>query len=233
MKKTLFALVALAGIVHADETPAYLTKYDDFTQSSDGTISLDDVATTFNAENGSFAVSFDWAATLEATGGDLDFKLTLIGESSSYVISFAYMEANGMTFLFPGSTLGGTHQLLMAPITADVLIFQVNNLLAESPSVTLSAYNEGSPLAEIWSGSLQSAPFDKITSSEVRLTNNGGGSIAQVEDVSMSTWQGKVTADDMANPTPAPAPSPTVPEPATATLSLLALAGLAARRRRH
>ena len=233
MKKTLFTLMALVGIVQAGETPTYLTKDDGFTQSSDGTINLNDVATTFNAENGTFAVSFDWGTTLDATGGDLDFKFTVIGESSSYVISFAYMEANGMTFLYPGSTLGGTPQFLMAPITADILIFQVNNLLAESPSVTLSAYNEGSPLAEIWSGSLQTVPFDEITSANVRLTNNGGGSIADVENISMTTWQGKVSASDMANPTPAPAPSPTVPEPTTATLSLLALAALAARRRRR
>ena len=52
MKKTLFTLIAFVGIVQADETPTYLTKDGGYTQASDGTISLEDVAPTFNAENG-------------------------------------------------------------------------------------------------------------------------------------------------------------------------------------
>lgn len=231
MKKTLFTLIAFVGIVQADETPTYLTKDDGYTQASDGTISLEDVAPTFNAENGTFAVTFDWAATLESTGGDLDFKMSLMSGTSGYVISFAYAEGNGMTFLTLGSTLGGTYEIIQ-PITDHYLIFQVNDLLSGSPSVTLSTYNEGSSLNQIWSGSLASFNYDEITSADVRLTNNGGASIAKAENISLSIWQGEVSADDMANPTPAPSPSPSVPEPATATLSLLALAGLAARRRR-
>lgn len=53
---------------------------------------------------------------------------------------------------------------------------------------------------------------------------NGSTTVSELR-----TWTGEVTVEDIKNPPPAGS----VHGPATASLSLLALAGLAARRRRH
>ena len=44
MKKTIIALLALAGMAQADESSAYLTKDDSFSVDSKGKITLEEIA---------------------------------------------------------------------------------------------------------------------------------------------------------------------------------------------
>ena len=224
MKKTIIALLALAGMAQADESSAYLTKDDSFSVDSKGKISLEEIATSFNT--GTFAVSFDVASVLSHTGSNFDFHLGLGDGTTGKDLAFSYGDYYGMGAVYFSSTLGSGNTMISE--TPELLIFQVNDFFGTSPSVTLYAYNEGSELSTLLTASISTPLPDEITIVDLTLTSIGGGVIPPAEEVSLSIWQGEVTANDIQNPTPAPA----VPEPTTVTLSLLALAGLAARRRR-
>ena len=224
MKKTIIAIMALAGMAQAGEPSAYLTKDDSFSVDSKGKISLEEIATSFNT--GTFAVSFDVASVLAHTGSNFDFHLGVGDGTTGQDLAFSYGETYGMRFVSFGSSLGSGNTMISE--TPKLLIFQVNDFFGTSPSVTLYAYNEGSELSALLTGSIRTPLHDEITIADLTLTSIGGGVIPPAEEVSLSIWQGEVTANDIENPVPAPS----VPEPTTATLSLLALAGLAARRRR-
>lgn len=224
MKKAIIALLALAGIAQADESSAYLTKDDSFSVESNGKISLKEIATSFNT--GTFAVSFDMTSVLYHTGSNFDFHLGVGDGTTGKDLAFSYGENYGMGVVSFGSSLGSGNTMIFE--TPELLIFQVNDFFGTSPSVTLYAYNEGSELSKLLTGSIRTPLPDEITIADLTITSIGGGVIPPAEEVSLSIWQGEVTANDIQNPTPAPA----VPEPTTVTLSLLALAGLAARRRR-
>lgn len=222
MKKLLLALFSFYGLSVA--SAASEGKADDFTQSANGTITLDDISPAFNS--GTFAFSFDLEKVLAYTG-NLDFQFSYgDGTNSGAVLSFSYAQG----FLALGSSLGGGYTVFDA--SADLLIFQVNDLFGPAPTASISAYySAGSVLSPQWSGSITAAQPTKITTATTKLTSVGGGSIAPAEEVGFTAWQGEVTAEEVANPSAVPT-LPSVPEPATATLSLLALCGLAARRRR-
>ena len=224
MKKTIFALIVLAGVAQADGSSAYLTKDDSFSADSKGKISLEEIATSFNT--GTFAVSFDVASVLSQTGSNFDFHLGVGDGTTGKDLAFSYGETYGMGFVSFGSSLGSGNTMISE--TPKLLIFQVNDFFGTSPSVTLYAYNEGSELSTLLTASISTPLPDKITIANLTITSIGGGVIPPAEEITLSIWQGEVTANDIQNPTPAPS----VPEPTTATLSLLALAGLAARRRR-
>ena len=220
MKKTIIALLALAGMAQADESSAYLTKADNFSVASDGKISLEEIAASFNT--GTFAVSFDLASVLSQTGGNMDFYLGVGDGTIGQDLSFSYTEMGLVAF---GDTL--SFQYTMLNEVPELLIFQVNDFFGTSPSATLYAYNEGGELSALLTSSIRTPLPDEITIADLKISSIGGV-IPPAEEITLSIWQGEVTANDIQNPTPAPA----VPEPTTATLSLLALAGLAARRRR-
>lgn len=215
MKKTLFALVALAGITQVSYADAYYTE-NDF-DTSDGTLDLKDVAHTFSSD--SFAISFNLDKSLTDIGSSNSFfTLVLSGSSDTYRVDIVSV-GNAMT-------LGVGNNLTAAftwdvPSTSGPLVLQI-----EDGGVATLLYNNNGSLEQIMKGS---APVYKVPD----VVNNATLTFTGVTASNVTTWSGVVTAEDLANPTPAPAPTPTVPEPATATLSLLALAGLAARRRRR
>lgn len=192
---------------------------------SKGKISLEEIAASFNT--GTFAVSFDVASVLAHTGSNFDFHLGVGDGTTGQELSFAYSDYSGMGVVFFGSSLGSGNTTVY-PVP-ELLVFQVNDFFGTSPSVTLYAYNGGSELSALLTASISTPLPDEITIADLTLTSIGGGVIPPAEEVSLSIWQGEVTANDIKNPVPAPS----VPEPTTATLSLLALAGLAARRRRR
>ena len=226
MKKTIIAIMALAGMAQAGEPSAYLTKDDNFTVDSKGKISLEEIATSFNT--GTFAVSFDVASVLAQTGSNFDFHLGVgDGTTTGKDLAFSYGDYYGMGFVSFGSSLGSGNTMLYA--VPELFVFQVHDFFGTSPSVTLYAYNEGAELSALLTGSIRTPLPDEITIANLTITDIGGGVIPPAEEISLSIWQGEVTANDIENPVPAPS----VPEPTTATLSLLALAGLAARRRRR
>lgn len=248
MKKTLFTLVALAGIVQADDMPAFVVQDGNFSyypqekpeDKLDVTkLDLADMVNTFNT--GTFAISFDLSAVLatDNTQNSFDFHFGYGAEGAGSYLAFVYAP-NPVPGYFPGEymlTYPNVSDLFSAKylesaITAERLIVQVDDLFGSTPTVTLLGYTEGKELETFWSVAVPGNPPDSIEKASLSL--HGDGEIeTPLTGLGLTIWQGKVTADDMANHTPAPAPSPTVPEPATATLSLLALAGLAARRRRR
>lgn len=215
MKKTLFALVALAGITQVSYADAYYTE-NDF-DTSDGTLDLKDVAHTFNSD--SFAISFN----LDKSLTDIDyfnsfFSLVLAGSSDTYRVDIVSMGSAMTLGVGNNATAAFTWDV---PSTSGPFVLQI-----EDGGVATLLYNNNGSLEQIMKGS---APAYKVPD----VVNNATLTFTEVKASNVTTWTGVVTAEDLANPTPAPAPSPTVPEPATATLSLLALAGLAARRRRR
>ena len=217
-------MIVLAGVAQADGPSAYLTKDDSFSVDSKGKISLEEIAASFNT--GTFAVSFEVASVLAHTGSDFDFHLGVGDGTTGQELSFAYGENYGMGVVTFGSSLGSGYTMLYA--APELFVFQINDFFGTSPSVTLYAYNEGAELSALLTGSIRTPLPDEITIADLKISSIGGDVIPPAEEITLSIWQGEVTANDIQNPTPAPA----VPEPTTATLSLLALAGLAARRRR-
>lgn len=229
MKKTVIALLALAGFVQADDTPTYLIKNSDFSYYVDekgkvtGMLDLQDVVETFNT--GTFAISFDLFSVLatDDTGDSFDFKFNYGGGGNSLVFSYKALPY-GSVLIAPGNS----YQPLDSPINAETLIVQVDDLFGYNPTVTLLGYTEGQELETIWEDRVPSNPPTSIETANLILHGQGEND-SPLTGIGLTIWQGKVTAADMANPTPAPS----IPEPTTATLSLLALAGLAARRRRR
>ncbi len=230
MKKTIIALMTLAGVVQADDTPTYLIKNSDFSYYVDekgkvtGMLDLQDVVETFNT--GTFAISFDLFSVLatDDTGDSFDFQFSYGGGRNSLV--FTYKESLPLLTV-PSIDLMNSYKWLDSPINAETLIVQVDDLFGYNPTVTLLGYTEGQELETIWEGAVLSNPPTSIETATLTL-HGQGENYSPLTGIGLTIWQGKVTAADMANPTPAPS----IPEPTTATLSLLALAGLAARRRR-
>lgn len=238
MKKTILAILALATFSQAGETPAYVVKDKDFAYHSGtgmtGKLILDDQLETFNT--GTFAISFDLSSVLSSddTGNSFDFQFGYGGNEAAGNFAFSYAPnpvpgwLQGEYILtFPNVDIMSGIGLDSA-ISADRLIFQVTDFFGDTPTASLFGYTEGAELETFWSVDITSNLPTSITTASLRVC--GIGEIyTPLEGIDLTIWHGKVTAADMANP----ASAPTVPEPTTSTLSLLALAGLAARRRRH
>ncbi len=195
MKKTIIAIMALAGMAQAGEPSAYLTKDDSFSVGDKGKISLEDIATSFNT--GTFAVSFDVASVLAQTDGNFEFHLGVGDGTTGQELSFSY----GTGYVFFGSSLGSGYTTVY-PVP-ELFVFQVNDFFGTSPSVTLYAYNEGAELSALLTGSIRTPLPDEITIANLTLTGIGGADIPPAEEISLSIWQGEVTANDIKNPVPA------------------------------
>lgn len=217
MKKTLFALVALAA------TSAYAADVtdDQYIFSNNKFIALgDDICNT----SGSFGISYelqDLTLNDVITAGGTLFELNI----NTANFNLTYNSGTFTAIVTPGWNY--TTSSFVPYIDKEVtFLFQYD---ADANTCTFSYYNEyDSPvnphdLTTLISIELaDGTPFEsEITSGSFKINVPQEGSVSNIH-----TWTGKTTADDIAA-------TKTVPEPATATLSLLALAGLAARRRRR
>lgn len=213
MKKTLFAILAFAGLAQVSFADAYYTK-NDFDASS-GSLNLLDVASTFSS--GTFAVSFELDKSLtDIFSVNNFFTFILGGPESSFRVDIVCMGPQAMSMGVAGSA--GTFPggfTLSVPQTSGPFVLQVAD-----GDATLS-YCENGELNDIMTVVTDCVIPEVINKATLTFDETTASNI--------TTWTGVVTAEDLANPTPAPS----VPEPTTATLSLLALAGLAARRRRR
>lgn len=214
MKKSLLALVALVGMPLA--YAADVTK-DNFGDNLSGDIILDDVSSSF--DGGTFAVSFEVETLL---GLNLNLQM---GNGKEYPDgeSFYVSIASGpgyLTMSAPGVDLvNGT----LYPLPDYSGTFVVQSIQNDAGiSVTLNHF-DGQNYTQVHSITTSYAFPSEIN--EAKFTVAAGSTTVS----ELRTWTGEVTVEDIKNPPPAGS----VPEPATATLSLLALAGLAARRRRH
>ena len=237
MKKTIIALLALAGVATAtetDTTPITLqVTFDKCNQAvvSDVELSLDSVMT-----------------------GSLE-SIVQTGTTTSVTLQTAGAAGSDKSVLTPNTNVGsGT------PWTATFNFADVNKALTSLDSITLdvvlfSSTGEYQSSQATWSGdiSFTATIMDSTTASQLgtfayTLTPGQGkgstpfeitltGASVDLTNVSAFDMELKLT-ETLQSGTFAGLASmgftgtPAIPEPTTATLSLLALAGLAARRRR-
>ena len=204
MKKTIIALMAMAGVAMGAEY---------------------DITAGGNLYAGAFTLSF----TLEenfAVSGDYDILAAYYQvNGNSYNVNAFQLNSNGSLTLNRGGALSST------TLTNDVTTGTQDSSLfktTEGTAYTLGAGDyvieylggtNGSAAAELYLNDVLVASF---TGGNHNMNGSQGGGLAlklQTND-SYSVIQGKPV-------------TPSIPEPTTATLSLLALAGLAARRRRR
>lgn len=220
MKKTIIALMALAGLAQICAADAFYTK-DDFADQASGTIDLKDVAETFST--GTFALSFELDTPLSQINSFNNFLTFTLGGSHSYKVNITCMGSYSMMTMSvngKGSYNSGMESTMTIPPDGVLFLLQIN----EGDAI-FSYYTENGGITDIMSVQTDYTMPDPMNLSTITIDST---SISN-----LTTWVGEVTAADLQTPTPAPSPSPAVPEPTTATLSLLALAGLAARRRRR
>ncbi len=229
MKKTLITLLALAGsAVAADSTPITLPGSDDYTWvAGSNAAGIGTGATAEIVQNLAAAIGEDTVGWFGGTGQAYD--------ANAYGSDISITSSNSFSFKCRPA-LSGEYVALGVKLTeaaeSITLTFDTSNKLGYS----LWSY-DGTTATELVSLTYQSGAGNEITSTydtadidadstifaiwtaNHPTSNAGGGQTVTVSNIALSY-------------TAAPA-APAVPEPATATLSLLALAGLAARRRRH
>ncbi len=242
MKKTIFTFFAFlaAPVV----TAASISNDNYLYNKNDTEFTLND-ATTF-AEDGNFALLLDIGTPL-SQAGNVDFHFGFgegPGGPGAYI---AFMSAPDTKLAWdeqfniisaPNGTfavgLKGQQTITLGYetiINATSLLFQVHDLFSDTPTASISYFEDGT-LHEIYSTSIPNENLPSIVNTANIRIRSEKLPMNDEQGVSITTWQGKVSAEDIKNPTYLE-PTPSVPEPTTATLSLLALAGLAARRRRR
>ena len=251
MKKTLIALMALAGIASAASIG-----YDEMTDAqkagvtkswadSQTLVASSDIWSNLNTGT-SFTISFDianinnvssdvtlacFAGAHNQSGwedGKLQVRMSAAGELTLYNTP----GGNDGTKYFDGSTPGNptvsAYSAGLGLTAADSLTATTTyTFVSDTTSQTFTIYKDGAQIGQ-WTNwntdtGLNGAQLGGRWGGGNRLTGD-----ASVDFDNVTIWNNALTADEVSSIVIAPA----IPEPTTATLSLLALAGLAARRRR-
>lgn len=244
MKKTLITLFALAACAQAVEPVVYdnlLGTTDGWTMGSDRDRNLfvvntaDKTLTLTNSNWGQSYATCTLDETLSHNGySNLSFSVTMnSGDAKSY--SFALVGTENAIVIgsnYDGKLLYGVSD----NITASAYSFTANfdrhsNALVDGTELTTTfAANTDYVISGVSS-------FDTDTQSLTLTLSINNSETAVISGLSLVNVDKLVFTGDGANNTTNVTVSNLsitgVPEPATATLSLLALAGLAARRRRH
>ena len=224
MKKTIIALMALAGVAMADDLPITLggeTVAEQLT--SNGQFNWD--GTVGNLD--SWEVSFDITPVLKKNETALNeqvlFSTTKVS-SGAYGVRFS-VTSDGTVMITDGSSaLKTTEETVFTcgtetPITISFVAdytgedYTGGTFTVTSGEKTLLTYEAAATLE-------YTALEDGYASVWTQSGNGDSSCTFEFRNITVSQLENNVI------------PSATVPEPATATLSLLALAGLAARRRR-
>ncbi len=206
MKKTIIALMALAGVAAADS----LT-----------------LTTTCNSETGVLT----WTEnTGELTAWELSFDITATSISNLYIFQAAKDKSAWLPTVdfwdskieFNQCEKGGADQLGKVSILAN-----------ETASITLSFIADQSVTGEYVGGTYSVSFKQGETTFSNSVEISSFTSERTLSDYSISSGEPKFTTDNRVTISNISLTQlNAVPEPTTATLSLLALAGLAARRRR-
>ena len=220
MKKTLITLIALAGVASADTV---LFDFDaaDLTAADLKTVTLSDLDSGIDAiisTNGTL-VGGDWS-----NAPDNNTVATPADDSAEYDFIKSSGKNTPLTLTFSGLTAGSKYDITIATGVPFEGAGGWNTLAPEEgftyTSVTKTVSSGTSTLTSLDN---QVNVKEVATFKFTGVTANESGEIA----FKIATPYGVHT------PSFNSAAIALVPEPATATLSLLALAGLAARRRRH
>ncbi len=206
MKKTLIALMALAGVAAA------------------ATITED---TTITAPANLYAGAFDFSFTLTANtvvSGDYDLLLAYYQvNGGNYTVNAFKLSSDGVLTLERGKDLTLSDDALTSDSTMSTNKTSTFAAIDGSGAYTLSA--PGTYTVDYLGGTNGSAAADLYLDGVKVASFTGGNHNMNGAQAGGLTLNVKVNGDYVA--------APAVPEPTTATLSLLALAGLAARRRRR
>ena len=237
MKKTLITILALAGLAHADFDPTLVTSYSATFANETNSTTTTSVLTFGNEE--SLALK-SWCIEFTTTAVKTSGSHILMSSSGSDSVGVCLdtwgpsgatrnfgVKVNGNSSTGAGSfksvlstNAGGASQITMRlAYDNQNMTYYVMSLDDEKTLTTGTFITADSSDYYLTSGV---SKFSVYGTNSYTVT-----AVYDLTDVAKAGATGKADfAAFVANPT-------TVPEPATATLSLLALAGLAARRRRH
>lgn len=227
MKKTLIALMALAGVAAADtytsSTPGKSGdgaqgNYYGFTLAPDNATFL-----TTDIPGGVTELNLD-SITLQTRSGSVsttDMKVAVYTYTGDSTVG-TYLGSSSST----GTeiTADTTLTLTFSGVTIDPTArYQFLFVRAEATDLTLGSFEGYQSAAIGWGISVTNSFSTQIPGGWGTYKGSG-----------INSWEGNyVPVTTLTMSTVGSTESPVVPEPATATLSLLALAGLAARRRRR
>ena len=236
MKKSIITLMALAGMAAAGEIQSWDLMFTDGNQSITGS------NRDLWAEDGLVLSSYMFDFTVDSytsTGNSVTTVLTYRGDMGTTG------ERQGMSFLTWGGTNvgignGSTHYNIdenKATFAADDVFrfaFNAENKTGYLYNVTQDKMCVADMSADITAENISKYYFTSgvkgvqaTIGSSVVWTNSGGGQFTMGDLYDLSSLASNAAQfENFVKTKP-------IPEPATATLSLLALAGLAARRRRH
>lgn len=236
MKKTIIALLALAGTLMADTPTAVALDWNGNTAAIPGATSSVTVAFTL-----------DWNKFKSSTG---DCELFSLSSGTDYKQGMGIQDGQYIGS-WSGDSYGASYNYSLLDYNTAQIVFPeapayfvvVYTLKDTGTNITLredlyfwdSNKNSLGPQSDDASSTY--SQFNYVTPSNITLNSEylSTDSVKVYTDTYDESAIRLAIAESMlpTSDTPGGSDSPTVPEPATATLSLLALAGLAARRRRR
>jgi MYXO-CTERM domain-containing protein len=243
MKRTIIALMALAGVAAAEDwTATFTSKNQTINQTgtdysaifSAGTpLTLDITGLTLQntgKDQGNGTYGKDTNGVGNASPSSIRPNVN-IGNGGSYTLSFILTNTSqadiNLTSLsvntFTYGSAGNFHQNVDRPITLTLLggLTGSSNKTMSSPNIPNT--DNTTPILLTLNEPVLIKGEKELSFNLTITENNSGGTFVGLKG---ATFSGEIV-------TPVIPDTPAVPEPTTATLSLLALAGLAARRRRR
>ncbi len=202
MKKTLIALMALAGVAMADEHLAIIAE---FTQAP---------VLAGNCWSGDYVLTFTLAQdyTLQHGGALVGF--------------YRGSEVNN-DYGYNAITLGGTNDALTLTVGRGRVLNTLNNATGIGANTTVSYKDNVTFTTAIEKGVTYTL---SVTGGDQSMTPTLSWTTAEgIQSETLASYAGNMNGNAALTYA---VNTVMIPEPATATLSLLALAGLAARRRR-
>ena len=230
MKRTIIALMALAGVAMA--APQALT----LTSPSEGKI---ETGNNFVAWSEEYSQLDSWSLSFElldsALGDAAIFSTEKIGNGGAVAYVLKTTSEGGLTLINTNAS-NATILSLSNVITAGTQTGAITlSYVADEADAYYGIYNNGVAAGTLVGGTFTLTIGEQVASAYVASVEhttlwNGEGHGA-ASNVSSRFWTNSA-AEKMYNISVTKLDNNLVPEPATATLSLLALCGLAARRRR-